>query len=313
MICVSSRLFSKSRYRFLTLENNKDFEVHYDRRRRLEDSSEESYYVYLFQSSDRIKNSCSVETGFFSGCCHLDKHGLYHKSVLHEPEAQEEINSFEYDEDIYDLIIEKKVRGSKYRQPKKSIDWTGVVFASQNPNDRSVKAVTKKEIWYEKLEECARYYGKSLLVKLHPWNVKRDNAEEKIRRLCEPYGCTVGYFNHSCIENCEFCILGCSSFSVDCMLRGVPVKQLFKGYFHSCDAITFCDGDVTKPLRTDVDVIQKGKQLANFLAQRYCFRMDIPYEGWVSIIKAFYEKRNTREPFLLPQEHSYYSFLKEQE
>jgi hypothetical protein len=306
-IFIDKRLISKKRYK--NINENIIFEKFLDKSRKLV-SNEDSLYVYLFKSSHDVKYKCSVETGFFSSCIHIDKNSLYDESIINTPYAQHIINSFEYEDDIFDLINKTGVGISKYKQPNNSIDWNGIVFASQNPTDRSVKSVTTPNDWYNKLKECAKYYGNLLLVKLHPWNATRGDAENKIRDICKPYKCIVDYFDHSCIKNCEHVVVGCSSFSIDCMLRGIPVKQLFRGYFHSCDAITFCNGDITKDIRTDIDVVKKGKQLTNFLANKYCFRIDCSYESWLDIIQSFYNERKNNNPFPLPQKHSYYAYLK---
>lgn len=307
MIKIDERLYGRSWYK--NLDKSIGLDTFIDRKRRKINDNEDDFFIYLFQASDSVKYKCAAETGFFDGCMHIDKNNLYEKSIIHSPEAQEMIDGFEYDEDIMDLM---DFSSSKYKQPDEEIDWRGVVFASQNPNDRSVKSVTTPQTWWDKLKEACQYYGDQLLIKLHPWNAKKANAEEIIREMSKKYGCTCGYFNHSCIMKCEHVLLGCSSFSVDCMLRGVPVKQIFPGYFHSCKAITYCRDDLKMDIRSDCDVIEEGKKLANFLASHYCFRMDISQREWRKIIMSFYMDRQTNNPFPLPEEISYYSYLKSQ-
>ncbi len=310
MIYVDEKLYQRDRYPHLKApdENFKSFK---DDSRTLSNYNSKKFFVYLFSPSIHNKYSCAVETGFFNLACHIDKVGLYNRSVLHSAKAQKIINEFEYEEDIFELMQTKSLEDSKYRQPHNDIEWNGVVFASQNPSDRSITQVSNTKVWYDKLRECAKYYGKNLLVKLHPWNKHKERKVENIiRSICKPFGCTVGYFNHTCITNCEFVIVGCSSFSIDCMMRKIPVKQLLPGYFHTCNAITYCEDDIRKDIRNDVDVIQSGLQLTNFLARRYCFRMDISYRGWQDIIYSFEANKKSNSLFPLPLEHSYYNYVK---
>ena len=175
------------------------------------------------------------------------------------------------------------------------------MFAAQNPKDRSVRAVSTTEEYWRFYEKACKYYGKSLLVKLHPWN--NNEVELAMRAISGKYECQCHKCGHGCLSKCDHVVLFNSSFAVDCMLRGVRVKQGYPGYFYKTDAVTYCSGDITLPLN---DTRDAGYTVANFLAWRYCFSMDISLDVWKDILRAF---AHSQETFPLKEHLSYAHYL----
>lgn len=188
-----------------------------------------------------------AETGFFWDAMHIDTQGLYQFSSLNSPDAYRKIHEYSPPESAIDLITNAPFPKSKYSQPKEKIEWNGVVFACQNPSDRSIHSVASTEDWWRFFEDSCTYYGSKLFVKLHPWN--RDGIEERIREIAGRYGCQVGRVGHSVIDNCDHVVLFNSTFSIDCMVRGIPVKQGAPGYFWQTGAVSYCAGDPVLALK----------------------------------------------------------------
>jgi hypothetical protein len=306
MIYIQHRLIRRGRYKNIT-EENVAGETGFSRfNENPKEPDSDNFYLYFFRAKDTALRSGVVETGFFSSCIHIDKGGLYEKSILHDEDVLNEVRSFEYEQDILDLIREVGVLDTKFKQPDNSVKWGGVVFASQNPHDRSVGTVGGHKKWYQFLEESCKYYGKDLFIKFHHLNERKDQVDG-IKQIADKYGCSYGFSDHTCIENCDHVVLGTSTFTVDCMLRGVPVKQGMLGYFDGVDAVTYCDGDPSIKIVDREERIKEGRQLGNFLAHRYCFRIDSSWQQWRNILNAFNSSEN-KAP--LPEENSYYSYLK---
>ena len=243
-----------------------------------------------------------AETGFFWDAMHIDTIGLYQFSSLNTAEAFRLIHEYSPPESTIDLINSAPFPKSKYRQPLENIEWDGVVFASQNPSDRSIHSVASTEDWWRFYEDCCKYYGAKLFVKLHPWN--NNEVEDRIRSIARSFGCQVGKAGHSLIQNCEHVVLFNSTFAIDCMVRGVPVKQGAPGYFWQTGAVSYCHGDPTKTLN---DTKASALQLIDFLAWRYCFSMDCNLCEWKARLSNF---ANSHQLFPLDESQSYAAYLK---
>lgn len=243
-----------------------------------------------------------AETGFFWDAMHIDMRGLYQFSSLNTAAGYRELQEFVPPESGLNLIKTASLPQSKYRQPNDEQDWNGVVFACQNPEDRSIHSVASTEDWWRFFEACCRYYGSKLFVKLHPWN--RDHIESKIRSTAETYGCTVGRAGHQIIEKCEHVVLFNSTFAIDCMVRGVPVKQAAPGYFSGTGAVSMCDAEPRRPIQ---ETIEAGHRLIDFLVWKYCFSMDCTLKDWKRRLRTF---ANSHELFPLPVKESYGEYLR---
>jgi hypothetical protein len=242
-----------------------------------------------------------AETGFFWDAMHIDTQGLYQFSSLNLAKAQNEIENFDCPVPANELVLKSPLPKSKFRQPKKDVKWSGVVFASQNPSDRSVHSVASTEDWWRFYEECCKYYGKQLFVKLHPWN--QGEVEAMLRRIAKRWGCTIDRTGHGVLDSCDHVVLFSSTFSVDCMIRGVPVKQGAPGYFSYTGAVTYCAGDPRKEVE---NTIVAGQRLCDFLVWRYCFSMDCTLLEWKDRLQRF---ASSTELFPLREAESYGDYL----
>lgn len=242
-----------------------------------------------------------AETGFFWDAMHIDTQGLYQFSSLNSAEGRREIESFVTPTSARELIEAAPLPKSKYRQPQEEVEWEGAVFACQNPTDRSVHSVASTEDWWRFYEACCRYYGAKLFVKLHPWN--RGEVEQRMRDVAGRCGCSIGCAGHRVIERCDHVVLFTSSFSVDCILRGIPVKQGAPGYFYQTGAVTYCAGDPRTPIG---DTAEPARQLVDFLVWKYCFSMDCTLEDWKARLQAF---AHSRKLFPLEEQQSYGAYL----
>ncbi|TWT61709.1 glycosyltransferase [Rubinisphaera italica] len=244
-----------------------------------------------------------AETGFFWDGMHIDTRGLYQFSSLNTAEGLREILDFSPPESARQLINRSSLPRSKYRQAQDEMEWDGVVFACQNPADRSIHSVASTGDWWRFLEDSCRYYGSKLFIKLHPWN--RNEIEARIREIGTTYGCQVGRVGHSILSKCEHVVLFNSTFSVDCMLNETPVKQGAPGYFSGTSAVSYCELDPRKPL---IDTKHCAEQLLNFLVWRYCFSMDCSLDDWKERLLHF---ANSTDLFPLTIQQSYGNYLME--
>lgn len=244
-----------------------------------------------------------AETGFFWDAMHIDTQGLYQFSSLNSAAGVRAITEFAPPDSALALMKSAKLPDSKYRQPESDIEWEGVVFACQNPTDRSIHSVASTEDWWRFYEECCRYYGSKLFVKLHPWNCA--DVERRIREVANTFGCDVALAGHAVIKNCDHVVLFNSTFSIDCMVRGVRVKQGAPGYFYQTGAVTYCAGDPSVDLQ---ETRFQAQRLVEFLAWKYCFSMDCDLEAWRRRLLHF---AASSELFPLQEEDSYGAYLKQ--
>lgn len=248
------------------------------------------------KESSRTTNYAVAETGFFWDCGHMDTIGLYNRSSLNTKLGIERIKNFTPPVDVINQILSSN-HISKYRQRGSSIEWPGVVFACQVPNDKAIKCVSKDK-YYEFITKCCKYYGSDLLLKLHP-KKKCPN----ILKIAGRYKCRAMYTNLDCLDKCEHVITFSSTMAVDCFLRNVPVKQGYPGYFYNTGAVTKCNGNPSTKLK---DTTKMGKKLVHFLIWKYCIRRHAPVEVWEMILKAF---ASSGDIFPLPEDLSYGQML----
>lgn len=251
-----------------------------------------------------IRNPCArsiiIESGFFWQAAHIDIAGLYQQSSLCTPQALQEIEKFNAPVPAID-ILKKLPQSSKYPQgqdPRISEDfeWQGIVLASQNPYDRSIRAVGSSGDYFEFFENACKFYGKDLFVKLHPWN--SGEVGEKLCKIAKDNGVQAAKINHRIIKNCKFVLVYNSTFSVDCMIRGIPVAQYAPGYFYQNSAVEFTNGEYPSDIKTDIDF---GYKTCDFLMWRYCFDHSMPGERWIEMFRSL----PRREMFPIPEDFCY--------
>lgn len=243
-----------------------------------------------------------LETGFFWDASHLDTTGLYQHSSLCTPNAIREIDKFDAPVSAHDIIFGMDQQ-SKYQQGEdkewnsKEVEWDGIVLALQNPADRSIRSVASPQQYYQFVEDACKYYGSDLFIKLHPWN--SGEVGNRLRAIADKYGVVSAKISHRVIRNCKFVLVFNSTFSVDCMLRNVPVAQYAPGYFYQNPAIQFTNHTFPEEVKTDLGF---GQKTCDFLAWKYCFDHSMPAERWIEMFEYF---AGSREMFPMPEEFSY--------
>ena len=265
-------------------------------------SNKDDFQIYWGGPKDTNIPHAIIETGFFWNAAHIDTCGLYDKSSLAEEVAIKHIDEFEAPESAENVIL-SQVQASKYQQGEdpdmrgKQIYWDGVVLALQNPTDRSIRAVSTPEKYYQFVEDACKFYGKNLFIKLHPWN--SGEIGDKLRAIAAKYNVRAAKINHRILSNCKFCLVYNSTFAVDCMLRGVPVAQYAKGYFYRNPAVHYTYGSFPTDIKTNLDF---GKKTCDFLVWKYCFNYNLTTDEWIKLFKAY---RDSKGLFPLPKELSY--------
>lgn len=230
----------------------------------------------------RHERNAAIETGFWWNAIHIDQHGLYANSSFNRPEARAEIEAFSPPKPVAELVAEKLIPCTKYRQGVPTQRWDGVVLAMQVPHDRSVKSVGHYDDYWDFYRGACAYYGKHLYVKLHPINTAA--TSKQAIEIAQEYGCCIGKTDHSVIEHCRFCLVYNSTFAVDCFVRRVPVAQFAPGYFHNSGAVTYTEGAYPDDVEDTVDF---ASRVADFAAYRYCFNYNQPLEQWIDMLRHF--------------------------
>jgi len=247
-----------------------------------------------------------IESGFFYEAFHLDKFGLYHHSSLCTPEAIRQIEAFDAPtsaKDVLEHVKNKTGYVSKYSQgmDKKYKDegwtWDGVVLASQNPTDRSIRSIASPARYYEFIEGACQHYGSDLFIKLHPWNTGEPRT--KIERIADKYGVVCAKTDHKIISKCQFVLVFNSTFAIDCMIRDIPVAQFAPGYFWQMPSVAYTKWEYPDEIKTDVAF---GNKLCDFLAWKYCFDYTMPREKWLDMLRCCLV---SNELFPMPEEFSY--------
>lgn len=255
--------------------------------RGIDKKNEDNFRVYWGGLSIPGAPSVILETGFFWQAAHLDTTGLYQHSSLCTPQALREIEKFQAPESAADIVFGQK-QFSKYSQGEdpevkgNDFNWSGVVLALQNPVDRSIRSVTSPANYYKFVKDACKFYGDNLFIKLHPWN--SGEKGDKLRAIAEQYGCRAAKINHRIIEKCKFVLVFNSTFSVDCMLRGIPVAQYAPGYFYQNPAVAYAEYTFPTEIKTDIEF---GRKTCDFLIWRYCFDHSMPAEKWVRMFEHF--------------------------
>lgn len=224
-----------------------------------------------------------IESGFFYKGYHFDTLGIYQYSSLNTPQGNKEIADFDAPAEARDIISSQTIKSKYHQSPNTDYDdFKGIVLALQNPTDRSIRSISSPEKYYEFVENACAYYGSQLFLKLHPWN--RNEIEQRFRNIAIKYGCAIDHTDHGVIENCEFVLVFNSTFTVDCMLRGVPVAMFVPGYFYQNPAVKYTAYRFPKSVGTDIEF---GFKTCDFLIWQYCFNVQMPTGKWVQMFEHF--------------------------
>lgn len=262
--------------------------------------------VFWGNLNEPSNKAVTIESGFFWEAFHIDTKGLYQNSSLCTPQAINEIEDFCADvpaKEILERVYTKNGHESKYSQGQDpewestDIEWNGVVLACQNPTDRSIRSVANPEDYYKFVYDACKFYGSDLFIKLHPWN--NGDVRARIEKYAKEFGCKVGKINHRVIENCQFCLVFNSTFTIDCLIRDIPVVQYAPGYFYQMPCVYYSRGTFPNIVYTDKIF---GQRLCDFLMWRYCFDYTMPSDKWIDMLTKVLE---SNEMFPLPKEYSY--------
>tara|TARA_R110002051_G_scaffold72144_6_gene130470 strand:- start:727 stop:1647 length:921 start_codon:yes stop_codon:yes gene_type:complete len=227
-----------------------------------------------------------METGFFNDGCFIDTVGNYHTSSLNSRQAYNEIAAFDLSgrKSARDLILSRPEHlQSKYNAafgPVKEVE-ENIILALQNPGDRSIYSVSNRRSYMEFVDECCRFYGKSLFVKMHPWN--SNEKYDELADIAKKHGCNFGKAPVSVIEGKEFVISYNSTFAVDCCLRGVPVVQYQMGTFYNCFGIHYSN----QSFPVKINPIPDAHKLCDFLIYKYCYNKQMDKDLFVHMVRDF--------------------------
>lgn len=216
------------------------------------------------------------EFGFFRNASWLDRKGIYWQSSLTTDEGVREVLDFVPPQDIITKVIESPKFNTKYAQPVSTIKWSGVVLAAQNPLDcnlayespfnmNNLRGHDEYMGWY--VAQCKKY-GRSLLVKIHPFVAEMKPWAEVFTKIADRYGASAAICNQDCYTYAEKVITYTSTVALDCWMRGIPCEQHSRGTF-----MRFND--------------ETGKQLAHFLMWKYCLPTNMNAAGWMEVLKQF--------------------------
>lgn len=260
-------------------------------------------YAACHPESVPFVKSGAYESGFWHCAAHIDSCDLWAKSALTKPGAVDQINSFVAPVSAKEVVFSHLRVQSKYAQrPFDHHKWTGIVLAGQIPFDRSIQMIGDPygmDDYWDFVEKACAKYKSELLIKLHPLGT--DSIKYKTRDIAQKYGCAYGDFGHSVLLDCKFCLLYCSSFSVDCFMRDTPVVQYAPGYFHNTGAVNYFGRRLPEPDEV-IDRQAEADKLINFLIWRYCHSMRADPTITIQILEAY---ATSNDLFPLPEELSY--------
>lgn len=252
----------------------------------------------------------AFETGFFNAARHLDRR-LFAESSLNKKNIRKFVYELKYPLDVTNLYENEIVMPKYLPKEKISVDWKGFVLISQSPRDYSILSVNSKQSYFEFVENCCKYFGKSLFIKKHPRYVNRkevlgttegmeETYDEFLSRMCKKYGCEAEHVQPSIINNAEGIISYNSTFCVDAALKGKTVMQYAPGYFYKTGFVHYTEQKIcSKTIEIDSEY---RKTFLNFLFWKYCFCIDSEPEWLYNIFVKF---GTSKKEFPLPMKYSY--------
>lgn len=241
-----------------------------------------------------------IETGFFRDAIHIDRYGLYPFASFNLNTTRQIIEKYQPSKSAQYMFKEGLLQ-PKFQQYPLKYTWDKVVLMCQHPTDRSILKAGSTRQYYDFVEQACKYYGKNLLLKVHP--VNSDEILETVKSIAMKYGCTIERISMDIINTCEHVVVYNSTAVVDCLIRNVPVLQYAPGYFWKSGTVDFSDRTFRTPHQPDHTYNQK---FCDFLIWKYCFHKMSPISIWNDIFNCF---ANAREDFPLPEKYSYANFL----
>lgn len=239
----------------------------------------------------------TLESGFFFKSMHFDTMGLFPYSSLNSYQGVIGVDEYTPPHSVLDDLYKHQVLLSKYRQKGEDIQWNGVVLALQLPADKSILSIAPQEDYFRFVEGACKYYGRHLYLKLHPYS-----KEKEIKRFTEyarAYGSRIGIAQHSILDHCKFAISWNSTFSIDCMLRGVKTAQFARGDWWQQKVTNFTNYTYPDDVPDKRDL---GFRFCEFLAWKYCFTYCLEVPTICEIVEHF---SHSTDLFPLPEKWSY--------
>lgn len=242
-----------------------------------------------------------METGFFNEAAFIDTIGAYQSCSLNTKKAYDQISNFELNnkKSAKDIISSLPLnKQSKYNATfgKKYEFSQTIVLACQNDMDRSIGYPHSYKVYFEFIENCCKFYGRNLFIKLHPWN--SGDKKNPYYEIAQKYNCEIDKCHISLIRNKEFVISFNSTIAIDCILNDVPYVQYAIGTFWNCFGIHF--SEYKFPI--NVNPIPYAHKLADFLIYKYCFNKTMNKEKYANMIKLYATSTNL---FPLTEEFCY--------
>ena len=242
-----------------------------------------------------------METGFFNEAAFIDTIGAYQCCSLNTKIAYDTISNFDLNgrRSAKDIIFSlKPTNQSKYNATfgrVEKFDQT-IVLACQNHKDRSIGYPHSDRVYFNFIEDCCKFYGKNLFIKLHPWN--SGELKDPYYEIAKKYNCEIDKCHMSLITGKEFVISFNSTIAIDCLLRDVPYAQYAIGTFWNCFGINFTN--YSFPIR--VNPISNAENLPNFLIYKYCFNKKMHSNKYAKMINLY---ASSTEIFPLNDEFCY--------
>ena len=262
------------------------------------------YTLYWGLNTTRLHNHKKygiMETGFFHEAAFIDTVGSYQNCSLNTKKAFDIIANFELNgkKTAKEIIFNFKEHDqSKYNATfgrTERFDQK-IVLACQNKDDRSIGYPHSSKVYFEFIEQCCKFYGKNLFIKLHPWN--SGELAEPYYEIAKKYNCEIGKCHMSLIKNKEFVISFNSTIAVDCVLRDVPYVQYAMGTFWNCFGIHY--SNYSFPI--SINPISNAEKLVDFLIYKYCFNKNMDPNTYA---KMLYMYATSKEIFPLTEEYCY--------
>lgn len=247
------------------------------------------YVVYWGNQSymaDYASKYGVMETGFFNNAAFIDTIGNYQSNSLNTKHAYDLISEFDLNgrRSAKDVIFNLPVNAqSKYNADHGDVRdvQENIILALQNPKDKSIYSVSNQKSYYKFVEDCCKFYGRNLFVKMHPWN--SGEFYDILSAICKKYNCNHGKAPISIIRGKEFVISYNSTFAIDCILNDVPYVQYEMGTFYNTFGITHS----RRTFPRFVKPIENANNLPNFLIYKYCFNKSMSKEKYAQMIKHF--------------------------
>jgi hypothetical protein len=233
----------------------------------------EDYIIYWGLNNHRMhahKKFGVMETGYFNDAAFIDTVGSYQGCSLNTKFGYDAVANFDLagrksaKEIIFNLKAHQQSKYNANHGGALSFDQE-IILACQNPTDRSIGYPNSQKKYWEFIEECCKFYGNKLFLKLHPWNT--NEKATPFLDLASKYKCGAAKFAMSSICNKKFVISFNSTMAIDCVLRDVPYVQYAMGTFWNAFGVHYSNYQ----LPTEVEPIAGADKLADFLIHKYCY------------------------------------------